>query len=148
MIGVDYYNVQYEYLVKEWGALGIKYDTLEYVTKKAIMFGPRNGRSLSFDMLRLEQEVVVEDASVSLLVCFGVIAAGSRKTMETQERFESITFQFLRGARRVLKQGGRLILHIEEKPHRKSFALNAAHFLGTELELVGVNGNLFIIQKA
>ena len=140
MVGVDYYNVQYEYLVKDvWGPPGIKYDAVDYIPRKSEIFGPRSGgRSLTFDIKRFEQETVVESSSVSLLVCFGVIAMGVEgKAPETPEGFRMLTQGLMRGARRVLQPGGRLIFHIEEANHRKTFVSNPGHFLGDALEVLG-----------
>ena len=145
-IGVDTYTIQYEYLVREW-APGAEWMTVELDSERAAMYGSRSGHSISLDMLKLEHSPLVAPSSVDLLICFGVIEAYSYDKWP-DKKYNELIGGFLRGARRVLRNGGKLLLHIARRVRGDEVYSNQAFYFPSNLVLIERPfPRLFVLQK-
>ncbi len=145
-IGVDTYTIQYEYLVGEW-APGAEWMTVELDSERAAMYGSRSGHSISLDMLKLENSPLVAPCSVDLLICYGLIEPHPNDKMP-DEKYNELIGGFLRGARRVLRNGGKLLLHIERRARGDEVYSNQAYYFPSNLVLIERPfPRLFVLQK-
>jgi hypothetical protein len=112
-IGVDLYTIQYEHLAEEWSP-GSEWVTIELEPERAALYGSRSGGSYALNVMDLAQSPLIESNAFDLVICFGIIEPHAHKQITDVEHGALIS-GLIRGAQRVLRDGGKLLLHVSRK---------------------------------